>query len=124
MQIYKNKIAYGNNIYYFCGILSGKAMATFGWFGDQQHRVFNYRPRYYDEQKESRRQMFGGVDGSLEEKAEKGEYVPGASIRGAFRDGAYARKRSGGKAHTVIGIIGLALVAVILIFITKFYSLL
>ena len=124
MQIYKNKIAYGNNIYYFCNTLSGKTMATFGWFGDQKHRVFNYKPIYYDEEKEARRQMFGSVDGSLEDKVDKGEYVPGASIRGAFRDGAYARKRSGGKAHAFIGIVGLALVAVILIFITKFYSLL
>lgn len=99
-------------------------MATFGWFGDQKHRVFNYKPIYYDEEKEARRQMFGHVDGSLDEKKEKGEYTPGASIRGAFRDGGYARRRSSGKAHSIIGIIGLALVVAILIYIAKFYSLL
>ena len=37
---------------------------NFGFFGNQPHRVFNYKPRYYDPEEEKRRQMFGEVDGS------------------------------------------------------------
>ena len=99
-------------------------MAKFGWFGDQEHRVFNYKPIYYDQEEEKRRQMFGKVDGTFDEKKENSSYTPGASIRGAFRDGAYARRRSSSKAHAYIGLIGLALIVVVLIYIAKFYSLL
>lgn len=99
-------------------------MATFGWFGDQKHRVFNYKPIYYDQEEEERRQMFGKVDGTYDQKKENANYTPGASIRGAFRDGAYARRRSASKAHAYIGIVGLVFVAIVLIYIAKFYSLL
>ena len=79
-------------------------MALFSWFGDQEHRVFNYKPIYYDQDKE--------------------KYVPGAYIHGTFRDGNYTRKRGGNKAQIIIGLIGLFLVMIVLIYITKFYSLL
>ena len=103
-----------------------KDMATFGWFGDQEHRVFNYKPRYYDPEKEERRRMFGKVDGSMDKKDENGNdsYVPGSYIHGAFRDGNYARRRGSSRAQTIIGLIGLALIVVVLIYIVKFYSLL
>ncbi|MBQ9185069.1 MAG: hypothetical protein IJ151_04290 [Bacteroidales bacterium] len=99
-------------------------MARFGWFGDQEHRVFNYKPIYYDPEEEQRRQMFGKVDGTYDEKKESQAYTPGASIRGAFRDGNYARRRSASKAHTYVGLVGLALVIIVLYYISKFYSLL
>ena len=99
-------------------------MATFGWFGDQKHRVFNYKPIYYDQEEEQRRQMFGKVDGTFDQKSEDKQYVPGASSRGAFRDGAYARRRSASKAHAIVGLVGLALVVVVLVYIAKFYALL
>ena len=85
-------------------------MASFGWFGDNEHRVFNYRPRYYDPEKEELKRRFGAVDGSMEKKA--------------FRDGNYSRKRSASKAQSIIGIVGLILLLVAMIYITKFYSLL
>ena len=28
-------------------------MAIFNWFGESEHRVFNYKPRYYDPEKEA-----------------------------------------------------------------------
>lgn len=37
---------------------------NFSFFGRQEHRVFNYRPRFYDPEKEERKQMFGHVDGT------------------------------------------------------------
>jgi hypothetical protein len=105
-------------------ILNFRTMATFGWFGDQEHRVFNYKPIYYDKEKEERRKMFGDVDGSNEKEAKDKGYTPGTYLHGAFRNGNYATRRSSSRAQAIIGIVGLILVAVILIFITKFYSLL
>ena len=98
---------------------------NFGFFGDQEHRVFNYKPRYYDPEKEERKAMFGGVDGTNAKAKEEGTYVPGSSIRGAFRDGAYKRTRSAAtRTQTIIGIVTLLLIVAVLIYITKFYELL
>ena len=98
---------------------------NFGFFGEQEHRVFNYRPRYYDPEKEKRKAMFGDVDGTADKERESGTYVPGSSIRGAFRDGNYKRTRgSGNKVQAIIGIVSLLLIIVVLVYITKFYSLL
>ena len=58
------------------------SLFNFGFFGNQPHRVFNYKPRYYDPEEEKRRQMFGDVDGTNEKARENGEYVPGSSLRG------------------------------------------
>jgi len=97
------------------------ALFNFNFFGDTEHRVFNYRPRYYDPEKEERRRIFGDVDGSNE----KSDSAPGSSIRGAFRNGNYQRTRSSAtRIQSIIGIISLLLLAVAMIYITKFYSLL
>lgn len=97
----------------------------FGFFGEQEHRVFNYKPRYYDPEKEKRREMFGEVDGSAQKAREEGTHAPGSSIRGAFRDGNYKRTRGNGtRMQAIIGIVTLVLIVVVLIYITKFYSLL
>ena len=100
-------------------------MATFGWFGDQEHRVFNCKPRYYDPEKEARKRMFGAVDGTQDSKGkEEKPYAPGSYIQGSFRDGNYARRRGPGRAQTIIGLVVLLLVFVILIYIAKFYGML
>ena len=101
------------------------ASFNFGFFGNQEHRVFNYRPRYYDPEEEERRRMFGDVDGSNEKAKEEGKYIPGSSIRGAWRDGNYQRTRSPrSRVQTIISLVTLLLVAAVLVYITKFYSLL
>ena len=98
---------------------------NFGFFGDQEHRVFNYKPRYYDPEEEKRREMFGDVAGTNEKAKEKGEYVPGQHLRGAFRDGNYKRTRgAANRVQNIIGLVTLLLIAVVLVYITKFYSLL
>lgn len=98
---------------------------NFGFFGNPEHRVFNYRPRYYDPEAEKRRQMFGEVDGTNEKARQSGEYVPGSSLRGAFRNGNYMKTRSDmGVAHTIISIVTLILIVVVLVFIAKFFELL
>lgn len=95
-------------------------MANFGWFGESEHRVFDYKPRYYDKEKDELKQKFGKVDGSLEHKDTP--YVPGSYLNGAFRGG--HKKRSSNKAQKIITLIGLILFVVVMIYITKFYSLL
>ncbi len=100
-------------------------MGLFNFFGENEHRVFNYKPIYYDPEEEKRRQMFGAVDGTLEREKEKGTYVPGSYIKGSLRDGNYSRTRSHmGKLQTIIGIITLLLIVAVLYFIAKFYSML
>lgn len=100
-------------------------MGMFNFFGDNEHRVFNYRPIYYDPEEEKRRQMFGAVDGTLDKEKKEGTYVPGSYIKGSLRDGNYSRTRSHlGRTHTIIGIISLLLIVVVLYFIAKFYSML
>ena len=69
-------------------------MALFNFFSEQEHRGFHYTPRYYDPEKEERKRLFGQVDGSVDRDKEKGEYVPGSYLHGAFRDGNYATRRS------------------------------
>ena len=104
-------------------------MGFFTFPGQQEHRRFNYRPIYYDKDEEERRQVFGKVDGRLDaEKAkekENGEYKAGSYIRGACREGNYARRNDSATAATrIIGIIGLILLAVALIYFCKFFLLL
>ena len=101
------------------------AFFNFGIFGEQEHRVFNYRPRYYDPEEEKRRQMFGEVDGTNDAARKEGKYVPGSSLRGAFRNGNYQKTRTPmGKAHTFITLVALILIVVVLIYIAKFFTLL
>ena len=36
---------------------------NFNFFGENEHRVFNYKPRYFDPEAEERKKLFGKVDG-------------------------------------------------------------
>ena len=95
---------------------------NFGFFGNQEHRVFNYKPRYYDPEEEKRRQMFGDVDGTNEKAAKDGAYIPGSNLRGAFRNGNYQKTRSSmNKIHGIITIVTLLLIATVLVFFSKFF---
>ena len=99
-------------------------MGIFNWFGEQEHKTFDYKPVYYDKEAEERRQKFGKVD-NIDKKGPDGEYVPGSYIKGSFRDGNYQRTRTPmRRAQTIIGIITLILIFVVLYFIAKFYSML
>ncbi|MBO8467909.1 MAG: hypothetical protein IAB99_09150 [Bacteroidetes bacterium] len=93
---------------------------NFSFFGTPEHRQFNYRPRYYDPEKEALKEKFGKVDGRLE----KEKYVPGTYIKGSFRNGNYQKMRGANKAQKIIGAIGLVIFFIALVYIAKFYSLL
>lgn len=93
---------------------------NFSFFGAQEHRVFNYRPRYYDPEKEALKQKFGHVDGRLE----KEKYVPGTYIQGSFRNGNYQRTKQAGKSMAIVGVIGLVLFFIALVLFAKYFTLL
>lgn len=96
-------------------------MGIFNIMGDHEHRVFSYKPIYYDQEAEERKKLFGQVDGSEEKKP----YTPGSYIKGSFRDGNYQNVRSSTtKAQNIIGLVGLILLVVALFYIAKFYTLL
>ena len=99
-------------------------MGFFNFFGDNEHRVFDYKPMYYDKEKEERMRRFKAVDGSMDAD-KKDEYVPGTYLHGEFRDGAYKHTRNRMKGvQTIIGIVTLLLIVTALYFIAKFYSML
>lgn len=106
---------------------------NFSFFGDNSHRQFNYKPRYYDVEAEERRKFFGEhpeVD-ELPEREDnpevadgKAPHKPGRYISGSFRDGNYQRVSPGtSKTQKIIGMITLILVFVVLTYIAKFYGL-
>lgn len=100
-------------------------MGFFNMFGDNEHRVFKYRPIYYDPEEEERKRKFGAVDGTFEKQKKEGTYVPGSYIKGSLRDGHYRTERAHlQKTQVIIGIVSLILIFLILIFIAKFYALL
>ena len=101
------------------------ALFNFGWFAPREHRVFNYKPRYYDPDEEARKEMFGRVDGRYDKEKKDGTYVPGSSIQGAFRNGNYQRTRGHAtKAQSVISLVGLLLLALAMIYFAKIFQLL
>ena len=89
-------------------------MAIFNMFGEHEHRTFNYKPIYYDKQKETLRKLT---------ETETKEYVPGQNIKGSFTSGERYRSH-GSKFQNIVGIIGLILIFVILFYIAKFYTIL
>ncbi|MBQ9547725.1 MAG: hypothetical protein IJV01_01015 [Bacteroidales bacterium] len=99
-------------------------MGLFNFFGDNEHKVFDYKPIYYNKEDDERRRRFGAVDGTGG-KSPEGTYVPGSYIKGSFRDGNYQRVRGHNKKiQTVIGIVTMLLIFAVLWFIAKFYALL
>ncbi len=93
-----------------------------GIFKTTRHKVFNYQPLYYDERKEA-------LDEKIEKarRKEKGEYVPGESIKGAFSKRVrYDVKRSKSRDSIIrlISIIALVIFMIALIYISKFIGLL
>ena len=91
---------------------------SFNFFGTQEVRKFNYRPRFYDPEKEERRRKFG------DPSAEKKPYVPGQHIKGSLRDGNYSRTEEIGKNQKVIGIITTFLLFAVIFLIVKYYPIL
>mgnify|MGYP003318616889 CR=1 FL=1 len=97
---------------------------NFNFFGDTEHRVFNYRPRYYDPEKEERKRIFGEHGEDDGSDASGDAYTPGKYISGSFREGNYQKLRGSrsNKAQKIIGMVGLVLFFVILYYVAQFYG--
>jgi len=83
------------------------------FFKTPEHRVYNYKPRYYDETKEHIKE--------LEEKyhpKETDKYIPGLGIREAYRKGIEGKRREAGGTK-VKGYI--LLITLILLFVAAYY---
>ena len=92
-------------------------MAFFNFFGEGEHRVLKYKPMYYDPDAPETKD----ADGKVSRK--KGAYVPGAYIKESMGEGP-VRKSHMSRVSKLIGIFSLLLIAAILFYIAKFYSLL
>jgi len=92
---------------------------NFSFFGNTEHRVFNYKPIYYDPEKEALKEKFGHVDGSTKEK-----YVPGTHIKGSFSGGRYQKTKGEHRFQKFIGMFALLLAFTIIILIAKYYPIL
>ena len=88
---------------------------SFNFFGKQEVRRFNYRPRFYDPEEEARKEKFG--DHSKDKKAQKKEYVPGSYVKGSLRDGSYKDTKEVTKNQKFLGML-----AVLLIFFAGFLA--
>ena len=100
-------------------------MGLFNWFGEQEHNTFDYKPIYYDKEKDELKQKFGHVDGSEGREESEKPYAPGSYIKGSLRNGRYQKTvRAGNKAQNIIGLVGLLLVVLVLMYILKFFTLL
>ena len=93
---------------------------SFNFFGKQEVRRFNYKPRFYDPEKEERRRKLGDHS---KEAADK-PYVPGKHLKGRFRDGNYSRTEEIGKNQKVIGVVTTLLLFIVIFLIVRYYPIL
>ena len=93
---------------------------NFSFFGKQEVRRFNYRPRFYDPEAEARRQKYGDF---TEERKEDG-YVPGKHVKGSLRDGSYSQTRDMSQNQKVMGAISLLLLFAVIFLLVKYFPIL
>lgn len=93
---------------------------SFNFFGTQEVRKFNYRPRFYDPEKEERRRKFG--DHSKEKEDQP--YVPGKYIKGSLRDGNYQRTEDVSRNQKFLGVVTTILLFAVVYLIFKYYPIL
>lgn len=77
---------------------------SFNFFGTQEVRKFNYRPRFYDPEAEERRKKYGDFTKPKDQK-----YVPGSIVKGSLRDGNYQRKQEVSRNQKAIGAVSMIL---------------
>ena len=92
---------------------------NFSFFGKQEVRKFNYRPRFYDPEAEERRKKYGDFTKPKDEK-----YVPGQHVKGSFRDGNYQKKQEINRNQKNIGIVTMLLLFAVVYLIFKYFPLL
>ncbi len=92
---------------------------SFNFFGKQEVRGFNYKPRFYDPEAEERRKKYGDFTKPKDEK-----YVPGQHIKGSLRDGHYSRMKDVSKNQQVIGMVTMILLVAVIYLIYRYFPIL
>ena len=92
---------------------------SFNFFGKQEVRRFNYKPRFYDPETEERRKKYGDFT-----KPQDESYTPGKHVRGSFRDGNYQRKIEVSRNQKMVGMITMGLLFAVVFLIFKYFPLL
>ena len=92
---------------------------SFNFFGTQEVRKFNYRPRFYDPETEERRKKYGDFTKPKDDK-----YVPGNIVKGSLRDGNYQRKQEVSRNQKTIGAVSLILLFTVVYLIYKYFPIL
>lgn len=86
-------------------------MGMLNFFNTPEHKVFTFKPRYYDPEKEkieqarARMRMEENIDGTEASAAEKREYKPGEYIRGSFSRPFFEQKKSDTSTKGLRGVI-------------------
>lgn len=93
---------------------------NFSFFGKQEVRKFNYRPRFYDPETEERRKKYG----DFTKEKENTEYVPGQHVKGSLRDGNYSRTEDMSKNQKLLGAISLILLFAVVFLLWKYFPIL
>ena len=93
---------------------------NFSFFGKQDVRKFNYKPRFYDPEAEERRKKYGDFTKDTQKK----EYVPGQSIKGSLRDGNYSRTEDLSRNQRFLGAISLILLFGVIFLLWKYFPIL
>ncbi len=89
---------------------------SFNFFGKQEVRKFNYRPRFYDPETEERRKKYGDFTKPQDEK-----YVPGQYVKGSWRDGKYSQMKDVSKNQKVLGMVTMILLFAVVYLIYKYF---
>ena len=92
---------------------------SFNFFGKQEVRRFNYKPRFYDPEAEERRKKYGDFTKPKDQK-----YVPGSIVKGSLRDGNYQRKQEVSRNQKAIGAVSMILLFAVVYLIYKYFPLL
>lgn len=94
---------------------------NFSFFGKQEVRKFNYRPRFYDPETEERRKKYGDM---TKKKTEEDKYVPGSHVKGSFRDGNYQRTEDMSRNQKILGMVTTVLLFAVVYLVYKYFPLL
>ena len=92
---------------------------SFNFFGKQEVRGFNYRPRFYDPEAEERRKKYGDFTKPVDDT-----YTPGKHVRGSFRDGNYQRTKEVSRNQKAIGMVTMILLFAVVYLIYKYFPVL
>lgn len=101
---------------------------NFSFFKTPRHRVFNYQPLYYDEQKEKMDERVTDADRERAKREgidwKNDRYIPGKSIRGSIRNVNEKNRRHSMSPSTrrVVTIVSILILFVLAYFVADYFG--